>query len=172
MSRTCIKLWIVMCKSQLFVLSSKRRLRICRRSLTDWSKSARSRMIGWINYVRNWPNRETCLFPVGPFVVSVLLNFRTCVWIRIVPVWKVGIVLKMYPLQLYHTQIGKAKKWQSETQTLLHFLRLPWQIVNQLLWGQRFYYLSSTIYRPNFPASLTPKSPFSLHALYQTYDTV
>ncbi len=131
-----------------------------------------SRMIGWSNYVRNWPNRENCLFPVGPSVVSVLLNFRTCVWIRIVPVWKVGIVLKMYPLQLYHTQIGKAKNDNQKTQTLLLFLRLPWQIVNQLPWGQRFYYLSSTIFRPNFPASLTPKSPFSLHALYQTYDTV
>ena len=29
--------------------------------------------------------------------------------LRIVPVLKVGIVVKMYPLQLYHTQVGKAK---------------------------------------------------------------
>jgi hypothetical protein len=29
--------------------------------------------------------------------------------LRIVPVGKVGIVLKMSPLQLYHAQVGKAK---------------------------------------------------------------
>jgi hypothetical protein len=55
---------------------------------------------------------------------------------RIVPVLKVGMSpsLKMYPFQLYHTQVGRHNRRNlSKKLALLHLLDRQCQILNQLL---------------------------------------